>query len=350
MPRRVLHILGDAQYAGTGIARIVSALACGIDPKEYEISACFVGQPGPLAKQFQEQGIRTQVVQWRHPHRDLIGLVRLWWILRSERFEIIHLHWGGRGVRSVVRRASNAKIVFHLHGQINERNQQQSHTFPADGADLVIAVSRAVAKLSAHANSKLVYSAADVSENRHRVRHEEIAIGTAGRLVSLKGISFLLRAVALLRTEFPRLQLEIAGTGPELSKLRAEVRQLGLEGTVKFLGWVANLQPTFARWTIFVQPSLEEGLGISILEAMAAGLPVIASAVGGIPEIVEDGKTGVLMPPANPIAIANCLRELLLNPTAGAKMGEVAAARVRDQFSSQKMVQDISAIYDELLK
>ena len=116
--------------------------------------------------------------------------------------------------------------------------------------------------------------------------------------MELKGIDFLLSAAAVLRREFPGLRVEIAGSGPQHEKLGKMATQVGLGGQVKFLGWIDNLNSVLPRWDVFVMPSLEEGFGIAALEAMAAGLPVVATSVGGLPELIEDGKTGWLVPPA----------------------------------------------------
>src|SRR5258707_10629231 len=99
MPKRVLHVLGTAQPKGTGIARIVSALARGIDPQKYTVKACFMGATGPLVESFQREGIPTRVIPWRHPHRDPLGLFSFARMVVNERFDIIHFHWGGRALR-----------------------------------------------------------------------------------------------------------------------------------------------------------------------------------------------------------------------------------------------------------
>src|SRR5437879_914480 len=188
MPRRVLHILSDADWGGTGIARIVSAIACGIDPQKYEIRACFIGKDGPLVEEFQKQGIPTSVVKWRHPHRDPVGLLRLWWRLRKERFDVVHLHWGGRAVRI----ACNAKVLLHLHSHINKDDLRTPHAISTVGCDAVIAASHAAARLSSHSNTRVVYYGINILENPLRSFSHDIKIGTAGRLVPLKGITYLL--------------------------------------------------------------------------------------------------------------------------------------------------------------
>jgi glycosyltransferase involved in cell wall biosynthesis len=148
--------------------------------------------------------------------------------------------------------------------------------------------------------------------------------------------------------EFSDLHLQIAGAGPERPALDEDIRALGLNDAVRFLGWQADLAPWLAGWDIFVQPSLEEGLPIAAMEAMAAGLPVVATAVGGTPELVEDGKTGWLVPPGDPAALVQRIRALLLNPEQARVIGAAGRARVREKFSTDRMVTELSAIYDEL--
>jgi glycosyltransferase involved in cell wall biosynthesis len=177
----------------------------------------------------------------------------------------------------------------------------------------------------------------------------EVIIGTAGRLVELKGIEYLLSAAAALRREFPSLRLEIAGSGPHRAKLEEAVALAGLQAQVKFLGWVDDLPSLLPRWDVFVMPSLEEGFPIAAMDAMAAGLPVIATSVGGIPELIEDGKTGWLVPPRDADALTSRVRLLLGNPEMRLNMGVAGNARVRDCFSATQMTKSFDQLYVELL-
>jgi glycosyltransferase involved in cell wall biosynthesis len=176
-----------------------------------------------------------------------------------------------------------------------------------------------------------------------------MTIGTVGRLLPLKGIVHLLRAISTLREDFPDLRLEIVGDGPERTDLQKQIIALGLADIVRFLGWLPEVNSAMAGWQIFVQPSLEEGLPVALLEAMAAGLPVIASDVGGIPEIIEEGVTGTLVAPGDPIALSESLREMLLNVELRQRLGDAARLRIRQHFSPEAMVRQISEVYDELL-
>jgi glycosyltransferase involved in cell wall biosynthesis len=174
-------------------------------------------------------------------------------------------------------------------------------------------------------------------------------VGAAGRLVPIKGISLLVDAFALVLKTFPDVHLEIAGSGPESHSLEAQVERLGLEHRVRFLGWVDDMSTTLARWEIFAQPSLTEGFGLSILEAMMKGLPVVAASVGGIPELVVDGVTGLLVPPKEPQRFANALEQLLRDSNRARSMGERGSDRARREFSTSLMAKRVEELYDVLL-
>jgi glycosyltransferase involved in cell wall biosynthesis len=176
-----------------------------------------------------------------------------------------------------------------------------------------------------------------------------IIIGAACRLVPLKGLLDLIQAIAILSLEFRCLKLEIAGTGPERENLQTEVSRLGLKDQVRFLGWQPDLSPIFQKWDVFAMPSLEEGFGMAALEAMAEGLPVVATCVGGLPEVIEDCHTGYLVPPSDVAALVGRLRLLILDPERRQAMGAAGRERVRTHFSVHRMVAKIQAIYDSLL-
>jgi glycosyltransferase involved in cell wall biosynthesis len=246
-------------------------------------------------------------------------------------------------------------MVVHLHGRVVESKGPHPIPVRIPGADVVIATSRAVADWAVGVGPHVIYPGVEVPDDEGRgtgiapVSTARV-IGTAGRLVPIKGIVYLIRAFASLRVEMPGLRLEIAGSGPERTAIENESQLHGLTDCVTFLDWQAELAPVFAGWDVFALPSLEEGFGIAALEAMAAGLPVVATAVGGVPELVEDGRTGWLVPPANPDALADRLRDLLLDPEKRRAMGAAGQARARESFSVERMVTAISEIYEQLLE
>ena len=353
MAHEILHILGTAQPEGSSIARIVSALAHGLDPARYHIHAWFLAGEGPLVGLLNQAGARADALDWARGARDPAGAWKFWRRLHGLSIDIVHIHFGGRSVRWLARAATGAKIVMHLHGRILEPRGLAPIDFSARGADIVVAVSHAVASRVVDGPARVIYAGTDVppmdSPAPRRRSTSEVILGTAGRLIPLKGIEFLLSAAAALRGEFPDLRVEIAGSGPERPELEQRIARLGLTARVEFLGWIDDLHTVLPRWDVFVMPSLEEGFPLAALEAMAAGLPVVASCVGGVPELVVDGNTGWLVPPGDAEALAARLRLLLRSPEERLTMGANARARVRDHFSLAQMTENFGKLYDELL-
>ncbi len=353
MAHQVLHILGTAQPQGTGMARIVCALARELDPERYRIHAWFLEGAGPLVGMLEQADVSTHALEWWRGMRDPMGAWKFWRRLRAEKFSIVHLHFGGRSVCWLARAATQAKIIRHLHGRILEPQGLTPVYFSAKGTHAVVAVSKAVASRVVDGPARVIYAGVPVPPGGppalRRRATPEIILGTAGRLVELKGIEYLLGAAAALQHEFPALRVEIAGSGPQRERLEKAVTRSGLGEHVKFLGWIDDLTPVLPRWDVFVMPSLEEGFPIAALDAMAAGLPVIATSVGGVPELIEDGKTGWLVPPRDAKALVSRLRPLLSNAELRLSMGAAGYSRVRDHFSAAQMTESFARLYDELL-
>ena len=174
-------------------------------------------------------------------------------------------------------------------------------------------------------------------------------VAIVGRLIPIKGHDVLLRALAAARDSAPGLTLEVAGEGPLEQGLRATVTRLGLDDAVTFLGRVAPAAPVFERAEVVAVPSFGEGFGMVALEAMERGRPVVASAVGGLPEIVDDGRTGILVPTGDAEALAAAIVDLVRNPGRAAAMGAAGRARALREFSQERCTDRIEALYEAAL-
>lgn len=168
-----------------------------------------------------------------------------------------------------------------------------------------------------------------------------------GRLIPIKGHDVLLRALAEARRELPELRLDLAGSGPLEPELRERVRGLGLDDAVRFLGHVSP--PPFAEAAIVVVPSLGEGFGMVALEAMERGRAVIASSVGGLPEIVEQGKTGLVVPNGDVTGLAEALVELGSDPSRARAMGEAGRLRALAEFRQGRCTDEHERLYGAAL-
>ena len=170
-----------------------------------------------------------------------------------------------------------------------------------------------------------------------------------GRLVPVKGIDTLLSAFSAAVREQPDLILDIAGDGPLRSELESAAAGLGLGDSVRFLGRVEDATTRMERAAAVVVPSLGEGFGMVALEAAERGRPVIASAVGGLPEIVDDGHTGVLVPPRDAPALAAAIVALVRDPAGAASLGRAARERALAEFSLARCADRTDVLYREAL-
>jgi glycosyltransferase involved in cell wall biosynthesis len=175
-------------------------------------------------------------------------------------------------------------------------------------------------------------------------------IGVVAQLIPRKGHAVLLDALPALLARWPSLLVFFFGRGREESALRARCSALGVSAQVRFLGFRDDLDRLLPCLTVLVHPALMEGLGVSLLQAAAAGVPVIASRVGGIPEAVADGETGLLVPPGDSEALAAAIARLLSDPAQARRLGAAGRARMRAEFSLDAMVEGNLAVYRELLK
>ena len=177
-----------------------------------------------------------------------------------------------------------------------------------------------------------------------------LKIGTTARLIFHKGVDLFIRAAARLSSQYPDLRFFIAGEGPERDKLESLRDLMGMEDKIYFLGDIRQISAFLSCLDIFVLASRTEGLSISLLEAGSVGLPRVASAVGGIPEIVEHGKTGILVPAEDVVSLAKAISCLVEEPKSRKSLGQEASKAIRLRFSEETMLNETEKVYEEILK
>lgn len=174
-------------------------------------------------------------------------------------------------------------------------------------------------------------------------------IGVVAQLIPRKGHRYLLEALPGLLPDFPGLRVLFFGQGPEEGALRGQIRDLGLDGVVTLAGFRSDMARMLPCLTLLVHPALREGLGVSLLQASCAAVPILASWVGGIPEAVRDGVNGLLVPPGDRDALSAGLRRLLGDPALAARLGEGGRALMHREFSVDAMVEGNLAVYRQVL-
>lgn len=276
------------------------------------------------------------------------GWLRFWRALRAERPDVVHAHlyWSMRLAAPLAKLARVPRVVETLHLEERPRPGLRRLLTWLDAGlrrlcvDRLIAVSASVA---ASVRNQPGLRTADLRTIPNAVAPETGApsgrrphhLAFLGRLEPQKGVDVLLEALALLRREGIELDLKIGGTGRCEEALRRQCRELGLEAQVRFCGAVTDRTAFLADRSILVLPSRYEGLPLVLLEAAGHELCVVASAVSGIPELIEDGRHGLLCPPESPLALARALGRAASQDALRADCARALARRVQERHSPE---------------
>lgn len=295
--------------------------------------------------------------------RGILGLAR---IISRGRFDLMHMH----SSRAHTMGALAAALVGFRPLVVSRRSRHSTRRDPinrwkyGNGIDRVVAISRAVRRSllesgfdpeevdlvpSGIVPPRRVEGARESVVGEFELPADAELLVCVANLVALKGHRTLIRAVALLATRRPGLRVLLAGGGPLRGELEALGRECGAERNLLFCGFRNDIDRLLSAADVAVCPSLTEGLGLSILDALAMELPVAASEVGGIPEIITHEKTGLLVPPGEPAPLAEAVERLLDDREAAARMGREGRQVVLQKFSVRSMVEGTETIYRRLL-
>ncbi len=357
---KILHVeAGKHLYGGARqVLYIVEGLAArGVA----NLLACPAGSE--MARQ---QPAGTRVVAMKMGGDGDLGMVsRLASLIRAERPDLVHLHsrrgadtWGGlaaklAGVPCVLsRRVDNPEsrlavaIKYRLYDHVITISEGIRQVLLSEGlaADRVSCVRSAV---DATPYLAPVDRAAFCAE--FGLPADALVAGVVAQLIPRKGHRYLLAALPALLARHPRLQVLIFGQGPLEAELRAEVEAAGLAGAVHFTGFRHDLPRWLGGLDLLVHPADMEGLGVSLLQASAAAVPIVTSRAGGLPEAVQDGVTGILCPPGDVAALGAAIDRLAGDPALRARYGAAGRARILAEFSIDAMVDGNLRIYRKVL-
>jgi glycosyltransferase involved in cell wall biosynthesis len=369
--QRPLSVLWIIKGLGAGGAeQLVVQSARYRDPTRVEPAVAYlIPEKSTLAASLESLGCRPVVCLGARSSWDPRWIARLRRILRKEEFDVVHIHSplvaiGARlAVRSLPRRR-RPRIVVTEHNvwSSHARLTRLADRLGAGRSETHLAVSEAVRNslpASIRARTRVLRYGVDSAEIRKESAHraeergrlgiadDEIVIGTVANLRATKGYPDLLAAARAVVDRVPKVRFVAVGRGPLEEELRARRRQLGLDGQFTFLGFRPDAVRVMSAFDVFCLPSRFEGLPIALMEALALGLPVVATEVGGVGELVTDGHDGVLVPAGQPDRLAEALVTLALFPTRRAELGAAARAR-SDAFDAPRAVRDIEAVYTEV--
>jgi glycosyltransferase involved in cell wall biosynthesis len=336
-----------------GMEKLLVEFARHADRDRFDLHFLSLTTRGPVAEELDALGWPVTVLD--EPAGLRPGLVfRLAGLLRRWRADVVHTHNSGPLIYGgpAARLARVRTVIASRHGQSFGASARKNALFRLASvlADRVVCVSRDSAELSAGrgiAPRKLltIWNGIDTGRFAYAGVHPGRPAVMVGRLVPEKDVATLLRAVREVVRQEPSFRLEVAGGGvcaPELHRLAGE---LNLGQHVRFLGERKDVPAVLAGASLFVLPSLTEGVSLTLLEAMGRGLPVVATRVGGNREVVVDGVTGLLVPPADPGALAAALLRVYRETEFAHRLGLAGRERVERHFDVRGMVAAYERLY-----
>jgi len=371
-----------------GPALHVSYLSAGLVDRGYETTlvagSVSTGEQS-MAYVAEERGVPVHLMPHLHreisPIQDILATFRLAKMIREQRPHILHTHTAkagaiGRLAAVVAGRARPPIVVHTFHGHVLRGYFGSSRTAVFRGlerllapvADTLIAVSPEVRddlvalkiappekfeviRLGIELDERVVHA----QEERKRTRRvmgvpdDRFLVGWIGRMTGVKRGADVLRAFRLLRDQGVDATLCMVGDGPEREQLEALASNLGLMHDCLFAGYQEDVGPFFAAFDAFLLPSANEGTPVTAIESIASGCPVVATRVGGVPDVVEEGVDGFMVEPGDLEAIADRLGRLAADPELRARMGAAGRQRVLPRYAVERLVDDVDSLYRSLL-
>ncbi|HET9867725.1 MAG TPA: glycosyltransferase [Nitrospira sp.] len=368
MPTKVMLLAVGLGVGGTETH--ILELASRLDRTKYDVMVCALKSGGCVADDLRARGVRVVSLGGVGTF-DIRVLFRLWKVLQAERPDVIQsfLFWANLSARVLGRLFKAVRVVCSYHDEIvsEGRLMKAIDRLTFQWSHAVVCCSEAVrqsvsTRIGGRVADQVIipfgvdplrFATTELATRRELgLREGGQLIGTVCRLVEpKKGLSVLLDAMTVLRQRKGGLpcQLLIVGDGPSRRLLAAMSEQLGLSRCVVFAGVRRDIQRILPLLDVFVLPSLYEGFGIAILEAMAVGKPVVATSVGGIPEFVVPGETGLLVEPGNAAALAEAIACVLHDPDRAKRMGLSGRSRAQAGFHISTVVRKHEQVYEACL-
>ncbi|MFQ5688788.1 MAG: glycosyltransferase [Gemmatimonadota bacterium] len=359
---QVTHDLGIG-----GLPRVVATLAGALDRSRFEPSVLCLNETGPLAAELEQRGIAVlQLPKPSGARPDYFAFHRVARVLRERGIDVLHTHntqpFIDGGIAGILARVPRHIHTDHARDFPDKRRYMLAERVLSRFADRVVGVSR-------HTSSDLVrYEGIDparvvtIHNGIDSVPYEREVdavakrrslglspstpvLGLGVRLTEQKGIEHLLRAMVTVRRRIPEVVLLIAGYGPLAGDLEALAGRLGVAGCTRFLGPRLDMEELLHVFDVYVLPSLWEGFPLVLLEAMAAGCPIVATDVGGVSEAVRPGHNGLLAQPANPEALAAAILRLLEDEDLRLRFAAGGKRLLREEFRADVMARRYEELY-----
>lgn len=358
----------STSYGPGGAERMVAGLSATLNQDQFRVLVG-ISLPGWLQDECERLKVETRSI-------PLAGAFHAQWfkacfrLVRNENVALIHAHEFGAILYGwIIARLTGVPFIGTIHGKnyFWEKLRRRIAYRIIGRLGSLVAVSEDLKRFVMDkigipdTNVQVIYngvqSGSFVSEEeivRGRIElgleNSDHVIGAVGNLYPVKGHQYLLQAMLVVLRQYPRTTLILVGRGDLEASLKDQTKQLGIEEQVQFLGVRQDIPKLLAIMSIFVMPSLSEGLSLALLEAMVAGRPVVATRVGGNAELVLNGETGLLVESKDSDALAAAICTLLGNRTMREEFGRKAVTRAQEQFSARQMADNYRTLYNNLLE
>jgi len=329
--------------------------------RDQGIENTLVAQPNsPLAAKASKDGIAIKEIPMKGEW-DIIAILRIRQLLRRIQPDILHLHTShAHALGLLAGRLAKVKRIL-VTRRMDCSIREPLSRIKYNTVDKIAAISKSVRQALITSGVKeskvtVIYSAVEYPppppktdlRQQLALTKQHRVLGTVANLVKVKGHKYLVEAMLKVKQKFPETKLLLVGEGPLRGKLERLTKAFDLQNEIIFLGFRRDIPEILATLDIFVSVSVKEGLGVSLLEASSYGVPIVAGNVGGIPEIVQDGVTGFLVPPRDSEALAEKIIHVLDHPQEARKMGENAREKIKNHFSVQDMTRSYTRLYQSM--
>ncbi len=353
---KILHIDPEREWGG-GETEVIDLLAYLSSWEHQNHLLCHPG--GPLMDRVKKNKAVTIFPIAVRNDLDIRAIPFLRRLIHKEAYDIVHFHTKRAHALSLYLERTRPEMRFVVTRRMDYPVTQKWYNryLYSRCVDGIIALSHKIADVLVEAGIdrekiRVIYTGIDPEPFQKaatvKPNNRVSVIGTAAVLEERKGYQYLLEAAALLKRQGYQLQYRFAGEGSQREALQNLATDLGLKEEVVFEGFVSDIPGFLAAIDVFVLPSLHEGMGVAILEAMAAAKPVVGTTVGGIPELVVDGVTGLLVPPRNASALADAISRLLSDKDLPTRMGVSGCQRVQTDFTMEQTAKQVEHYYYEL--
>ncbi len=345
-------------------------LAEGIDPDKYRVKVLCLRKETPYLSEFIKRGVEISSLGMTR-YFQFGPLREFYRYLRRQKIDLLHTHLYRDAVygRFLGKLAGVKAVISTLHNSYVWRSRPQLFLdrLTSVWADKVVAVSDAVKRYAREkehipagklmtiyngietSRYRLPESARRDSRKEFRISEDELVVGSVGHLTRQKGYRYLLEAAPEIIRKYPRVRFLLAGEGELEDKLRDQCRQAGIEDRVTFIGYREDIPRVLSAFDIFVLPSLWEGLPVVLIEALAAGLPIVATDVDGNTEVTGREETGLTVSPRAPGSLSRAILSLLAQPELREQLGQAGRLRAEKLFDVKIMVQRYEQLYDNLI-